>query len=273
MGVFSKRPFDEFKEWERIAVKEFARAGRRGQVIHDPDDPFNTSLVTDVGTFGFANLYVSLRNAPPRDRVRLARAHVASIVHVEEPNLDDDRVLDRLRARLMPSEILVMMALEYARPFAPGLIEVLCVDQPHTVQVLGDAAVAGRDLDSLWSRGRSNLRFESFERTEIAPSITFLEGPSLFVASLLLRPGFAENVIGPAPLGWVFAVPDRHTLAFHVVLGSESVEPISRLAEIMGSVDRDSRPGAGIGERVLHRRPGDATDLGDRCRWRRAGRG
>jgi hypothetical protein len=145
-----------------------------------------------------------------------------------------------------------MLALEYARPFAPGLIEVLCVDEPHTVQILGDAAVVGRDLDSLWSRGRANLRFESFERNEVAPSITFLEGPSLFVASQLLRPGFAEDVIGPAPLGWVFAVPDRHTLAFHVLVGSESVGPISRLAEIMGSVDRDSRPGGLVSANVFY---------------------
>jgi hypothetical protein len=253
MGLF--RPHDQFADLERIAAKAFARAGRRGELVHDPDDPLNTQLVTEEGTFGFANLYIALRNAPPRDRTRLARAHVASVVAaaaLEVPNLDDEDVLAGLRSRLLSSDVLGLMPLEYARPFAPGIVEVLCVDLPQTVQLLGDPAVAERDLDSLYSRGRSNLRFERFERTHMDPSLTFLEGPSLFVASQLVRPGFAAEVIGQAPSGWVFAIPDRHTLAFHVMNGPESVGPISRLAEIMGSIDRDNRPGGLVSASVFY---------------------
>lgn len=255
MGLFRAQPHDEFADLERIALKAFARAGRRGELMHDPDDPFNTHLVTEAGTFGFANLYVALRNSAPRDRVRLARDHVSSVVGaaaLEAPNLDDEEMLARLRSRLMSRDVLALMPLEYARPFAPGVVEVLCVDLPQTVQLLGDPAVAGRDVDSMYSRGRANLRHESFGRAHVDPSLTFLEGPSLFVASQLVRPGFAAEVIGPAPHGWVFAIPDRHTLAFHVIDGPESVVSISRLAEMMGSLDRDNRPGGLVSASVFY---------------------
>jgi hypothetical protein len=255
MGLFSAKPKDELAQLERLAVKEFARAGRRGELVRDPDDPYNTQLVTEAGTFGFANLYIALLASAPRDRVRLARAHVASVgsaAGFEEPDLDDEEVVAGLRSRLISSDVRALIPLEYARPFAPGVVEVLCVDLPQTVQVLGDPVLTGRNLESLFDRGRSNLRFESFERTQMDPSLTFLEGPSLFVASQLMRPGFAADVIGPAPDGWVFAIPDRHTLAFHVMNGAESVAPITRLAEIMGSVDRDNRPGGLVSEHVFY---------------------
>ena len=261
MGLFRSKPHDELLDFERLVVKEFARAGRRGRVIRDPDDPFNTQLATDVGLFGFANVYLALRNSAPAARTRVAREHVLRVANMLQdptPDLDDPASLDFLRARIVAAEVVNQVGAEYARPFAPGLTELLCLDLPQTVQTLTDQMVEGRNLDDLFARGRVNLRLETFGTSELFAGVNILEGSSLFVASQLLRPEFARDVIGPSPAGWVFAIPDRHTLAFHVIQGPDSVVPVTQLAGLIGSVDRESRPG-GLVSRWIYYTDGEVV--------------
>jgi hypothetical protein len=151
-------------------------------------------------------------------------------------------------------------ARRYALPFAPGLVEVLCLDLPDKVSTVGDDDLGDLDPTELRAIGRRNLQSERIdERSRPSEGIVLLQGASMFVASQLLNPEFLPLEVGPAPRGAVVAIPHRHTLFFHAIAGAESAEPISRLGGFVAQIDRDERPGGLISPHTCYVPPAGAT--------------
>ncbi|RAY13934.1 hypothetical protein DPM19_16680 [Actinomadura craniellae] len=117
---------------------------------------------------GITRLHVSMRNlrqlarmVPRDDWPALVADHVTTIVTaIEEPlDLSDFELAQHLlRTRIYPAE--ADNGILAARPFAPGLIEVVVVDTPTTVRTvtvdeMEDWPVSG---DALFILGRANVR-------------------------------------------------------------------------------------------------------------------
>ena len=248
MGLFSRRKAEPEKraELEQLIVATFARHGATGELVRDSDDPLNTALHTpDRQVWGFANLMLRLLDQPERTWRQVVETHVAAILAPKETvDLGTGAGRAMLRARLFADDGPTVRDLAYALPWAPGIVEILCIDRPDTVQTVADSDVAGLDVDELRAMGRRNLQAEGIdERVELAPGIHVVSGGSLFVASRLLDPEFLDDLLRGAPRGIVVGIPDRHTLLHHAVLGPESADPITTMASLVGHIDRDQRPG------------------------------
>ena len=246
MGIFTKKRTEPEKraELERLLVAEFTARGITGELVRDPDDPLNTQLRHGNGAFGFSNVMILALPEPERLWKQIVRDHVHRMTSVQKkPDLRDSSTHDQLRARIMAEDVRPMIPVEYAKPFAAGLIEMLCLDLPETVTTLNDSDLAGLDLEAVRATARRNLRREPLERTQVAPGILLFGGPSFFVASQLLDPEFARLHLGATPRGYVAAIPDRHSLFVHVITGPESITAIGQLASFTSALDRDHRPG------------------------------
>jgi len=257
MGLFTRRRSEPERraELERRITAAFAAHGATGDMVRDPDDPLNTALhVADGAMWGYGNLMLRLLEAPERTWDRAIEAHVAALLAPRETvDLATAAGRTALRARLFTAATPPVRDLAYALPWAPGIAEILCIDRPDTVQTVSDAEVAGLDLDELRAIGRRNLQAERIdERRELAPGIGLVSGSSLFVASRLLDPEFLDDLLRTAPRGLVVGIPDRHTLLHHAVTGPDSLEPITRLAALVGRIDRDQRPGGLLSPFLYH---------------------
>jgi hypothetical protein len=247
MALFRRaRPEPEKRaDLERMIVHAFAERGVTGRLVHDPDDPLNTSLHSGGSIWGFANVMVRLLPEPERTWRKAIAAHVTELLApAVEHDLTTPTGRTMLRARILPASVGTTLAMDYAVPFAPGLVEAMCVDLPTTVKTVGDEMLAGSDVAELRMIARRNLQAEAIDSIEeVKAGIVLAEGQSLFVASQLLNPEFVSERIGPAPLGFVAAIPDRHILFHHVVTGAASVPAITELSGIVSRIDRDHRPG------------------------------
>lgn len=258
MALFKKERTEPEKrsEIERLLVEEFARNGVTGGLVHDPDDPLNTQLRSPAGTYGFANILIATLPEPEKRWTQLVRDHVRRVTTKNEtPDLNDPGTQSMLRARLMPGDVGRMIEVAYATPFASDLIEILCLDLPETVKTISDSELAGLDIDALRAVGRSNLAREAATRSELAPGVVLFEGESFFVASQLVDPTFVARLLGAAPLGFVAALPDRHTLIVHIVTGAESAVAVSQMARLMATIDRDHRPGGLLSPQLYYLSP------------------
>lgn len=117
--------------------------------------------------------------------------------------------------------------------FAPGVVQMLALDQPETVHVLsGDRIDRIGGWPRLYERGLANLRREATgpsEQIDAGAGATFhlLLDDSVYTASrALLLP---ELLAGQAVegLGWLLSMPNRHQLVWHVIR-DETVLPALR---------------------------------------------
>lgn len=262
MALFGpKRSHDEqVAEIERLAIEAFAREGITGELVRDPEDPLNTSIRTPWGAaVGLYNLTVKCLSAPERRRPRIVTDHVRSIGPLIQretipADLRDPASFVGLRARLMPEDTARLADLSYGRPFAPGVIEVLCLDLPQTVQLLSRDMLADNDPYELFAIGRANLRLEPAPSvTELDAGLWLLEGESLFTASRMVDPAFVAERLAPCPRGVVFSIPDRHLLAFAPVTGAESVVTVQKLVMFTIRVTADDCPGGVLSPEVYYR--------------------
>jgi hypothetical protein len=277
MGLFGgkKSPEQQVAEIERLAVTGFGVWGIHGTLVHDPHDRLNSRIVTDSGMqFGLANVILRCLAVPERDWKQVITEHAASISSVaatpaQSHDLDDPQTRRQLRARLLPSGHASQVPLDYALEWAPGVIEVLCLDLPATVATVPHDEIVGRsDLEVLRATGRANLEHESIdERGEIAPGVQYLAGASLFVGSQVLNSAFLDRELGPAPRGIVFSIPDSHLIAFHIVEGSASLAGIQNLVGFTVMHTATDRPGGVLSPEVYYRDPSSAvqqiTMIGD----------
>ncbi|GAA1877189.1 hypothetical protein GCM10009814_04240 [Lapillicoccus jejuensis] len=158
--------------------------------------------------------------------------------------LGDADLLAGTYSRLVPEERLSRGHLRYARPVAPGLVEVLGLDLEDAIAEYGDDQVAEYGpVEDLWRAGRSNLRRveaddrRTLERDGGRVEVLLAESPYL-ASTLLVLDEVVERVTGQAPdpdLGVLAAAPNHHQLDFHVI-ADDSLLPSLNLIAAVGAV-------------------------------------
>ncbi|MFC9976410.1 hypothetical protein ACFVH6_36495 [Spirillospora sp. NPDC127200] len=188
-----------------------------------------TRVPGDVVLLEGANrLHVSMRNlrqlarlVPRDDWPALVSDHVTTIVTaIEEPlDLGDfDLVQHLLRTRIYPAEadngVLV------ARPFAPGLIEVVVVDTPTTVRTvtleeMDRWPVSG---DALFMLGRANVRGDGVldhdEQDLGGVRVSVLSGWTFYAVTHLT---WLEEYLPIGPYGALVIAPNRSLIVAHAL--------------------------------------------------------
>ncbi|GLW65010.1 hypothetical protein Arub01_32540 [Actinomadura rubrobrunea] len=178
-------------------------------------------------------LHVSMRNlrqlarlVPRDDWPALVSDHVTTIVTaVEEPlDLSDfDLAQHLLRTRIYPAE--ADNGVLAARPFAPGLIEVVVVDTPTTVRTVTTEEMHGWPVsgDALFMLGRSNVRGDGplqVDEDELGGvRVVVLHGWTFYAATHL---AWLEEYLPIGPYGALVVAPNRSQIVAHPLLPSGS---------------------------------------------------
>jgi hypothetical protein len=182
-------------------------------------DASDLRILTGSQILPLFNLVTRLRETPLELWDPLISAHigVALTGSPDTHSLDSDELRARIRTRLV-SDFDSPVKLDYARPFAAGLVLALAVDYPQTVTSIADSDLPELALgvDELYEYGRRNVNAEPVDaHSEVAPQLFADEGRSLFVATraadmqeLLTRDGV------DAPHGVLFTVPTRHSVIY-----------------------------------------------------------
>jgi hypothetical protein len=195
-------------------------------------------------------------------------AHVDAVIAAASappPNeLPDEQLLERVRIRLMPEFIRQTMSVAYARPFAPGLIVVLCVDSPTDISFLTDDLLVGRDTAALFNAGFLNVLAEPTDAVyEPAPGVQAILGDSFFTASKVV--GMSRLVgteLPAAPRGVVFGVPHRHVVYAHVVTGPGLIPAVNAIATLVAGNATPDAPGGPISTKIYYWRDGVVDEIG-----------
>ena len=175
---------------------------------------------------GANRLHVSMRNlrqlarlVPRDDWPALVSDHVTTIVTaVEEPlDLSDfDLAQHLLRTRIYPAE--ADNGVLAARPFAPGLIEVVVVDTPTTVRTVTTEEMHGWPVsgDALFMLGRANVRADGqlqIDDDEIGDvRVAVLHGWTFYAATHL---AWLEEYLPIGPYGALVVAPNRSQIIAH----------------------------------------------------------
>ncbi|MFE9809310.1 hypothetical protein [Streptomyces sp. NPDC005548] len=166
--------------------------------------------------------------------------------------LSRDHILARLRPRFIPGEPKLLKAFGYGPRSVPGLLEVLALDLPETVDMLtADSLSELGDMAALRDRAFENLRAVRVDKHKVVRDkdgsrFDVLIGGSYFIASLAL---ILDEVAGrhtkgaAAPDGILVALPHRHQLAFHVVRDGGVVPSLHTMARFAAAGFAES-PGA-----------------------------
>lgn len=230
-----------------------------------------TVLIDQTGRqFPLHNLVAHAITKPwgSEDLVDAVVAHVDAVIAAASApppsDLPDDQLLQRVRIRLMPEGIRRTMSVNYARPFAPGLIVVLCVDNPTDISFLTDDLLAGRDVAALFNAGFLNVLAEPTDAVhEPAPGVQTILGDSFFTASKVV--GMSRLVgteLPAAPRGVVFGVPHRHLLYAHVVAGPGLIPAVNAIATLVAGNATQDAPGGPISTKIYYWRDGVVDEIG-----------
>ncbi|TDD95860.1 hypothetical protein [Actinomadura rubrisoli] len=182
---------------------------------------------------GANRLHVSMRNlaqlarlVPRDDWPALVSDHVTTIVTaVEEPlDLSDfDLAQHLLRTRIYPAE--ADNGVLAARPFAPGLIEVVVVDTPTTVRTVTNEEMHGWPVsgDALFMLGRANVRgdgpLQMDEQDLGGVRVCVLHGWTFYAVTHL---AWLEEYLPIGPYGALVIAPNRSLIVAHPLRISES---------------------------------------------------
>lgn len=266
--------FPFLSEAEAARLRDFAReafAARGVEVTVEPG-----RMTTASGTrFGLTNLAAVCHNDKrgPRSWRELVDAHVDRVLRsLNGPQalrtLPRDQLMAQLYPRFIPSDPKSLKAFGYGPPSVPGLLEVLALDLPETVDMLTADSVAGLgDVADLRERAFQNLRAVGVDTHKVVQGkdgsrFDVLMGGSYFIASLAL---VVDEVVGrftrssPAPDGILVALPHRHQLVFHVVRDM-SVAPSLHAMAAFAAAGFDRSPGA-LSPAVFWWRQGSFTEV------------
>jgi hypothetical protein len=177
---------------------------------------------------GANRLHVSMRNlrqlarlVPRDDWPALVSDHVTTIVTaIEEPlDLSDfDLAQHLLRTRIYPVE--ADNGILAARPFAPGLIEVVVVDTPTTVRTVTTEEMAGWPVsgDALFMLGRANVRadgpLQMDEQDLGGVRMAVLHGWTFYAVTHL---AWLEEYLPIGPYGALVIAPNRSLIVAHPI--------------------------------------------------------
>lgn len=191
--------------------------------------------VPDGPTFGLWNVAALCHGS---DRSEQAwRSVVAS--HVEKLMFGyvagdpfDGITVDELRARVYTRLWAESFLPDYEAPsvpFAPGVVEVLCLDVPGgTALISADRVERFGGWDALHPAGRTNLEGRPFEhmeliRTPVNGHYWRLTGDLYTASKALLLPRLLPEIRDEVPeladrgMGWLVAVPNRNEVCWHMV--------------------------------------------------------
>jgi hypothetical protein len=189
------------------------------------------------------NLSVRLASAPPNvwdaeiDRFMASMRFITG--EEAQPELPLSEAREILLPRLLSADALPEMP-GYTRPFSGDLRLVLTLDHPDTVQILwsvdhlGDwAALEPIALENLRRLPRPEpQRIADEDGTGVVFAFVtedFFGATRVLILDDLLRD---QAGVDPAGRGVVFAIPNRHVLAAHVMTGLDVMAAISTLSQI-----------------------------------------
>ncbi|WZH37712.1 MAG: hypothetical protein PIR02_03400 [Microbacterium enclense] len=249
------------------AQRLFAERGIETTISHGDTDLDVTLIAIDGQRYFLRNLLAATRDASPREAEQMARAHVESLAadatgH-DVSRLSAEEVRQRIRTRLLSNRDLRPdePRFDYARPFADGLVVALCIDLPHTVQTLGDSAVAdlALDIDELYEQGQRNTDLEPIDEHDTLPGgVQIFAGASLFIASKAVH---LPAVIAAPPQGIVFAVPHRNMLLAVPLTDADAITGVQHLVGITERVLGDAVPGGPVSSDLFFARDGRVSRI------------
>ncbi|MDO5093498.1 MAG: hypothetical protein Q4D79_08775 [Propionibacteriaceae bacterium] len=234
-----------------LVVREFRALGYEPQVQGSGDGAaIHLTRVGDAAhiRFNLANTFDMARRCPPEAWPALAADRVRAFLDMTFLQLPRELTAEQLRAqirtRLFPPS---QAGFDYARTIAEGLTLVLAVDYPSTVLAVADPLLEGipLPLDELYTLGQANTDQEPIEqRIEVSEHTSVLTGGSLFLASRAANwATLVPDVVGPAPLGVVFGVPDRENIIYAVLTHEDWLDQVLEVAGLVHNFTTDPRHG------------------------------
>lgn len=213
--------------------------------------------VPDGPTFGLWNVAALCHGSYPSERAwrGVVAAHVEKLMFgyvAGDPfeGITEDELRSRVYARLWATNFLP----DYEAPsvpFAPGLVEVLCLDVPGGTALINTERV---DRFGGWEKlhplGRANLEQRPFEEMELVK--TPLDGHywrltgDLYTASkALLLPDLLPTLrevpqLADAGMGWLVAIPNRNEICWHMVQDGTVLPTLGFLMEHAGGAYSDA---------------------------------
>ncbi|NMD57748.1 MULTISPECIES: hypothetical protein [Tsukamurella] len=181
----------------------------------------------DGRTFGLDNLMRKARAGGASAWDGIVREHFAAMLRPFDEEPDEAEMRERIIARLWDVTATdERMTFDYALEWQPGVAELLTVDHPDRVSILGDGSA--RDLAPLgpwYDRARRNLFRELTDNAELRVETVEHDGhriqcalsDSVYTASgALLLPDVLPRWVPGIDLsgGVLFGVPFRNQLAF-----------------------------------------------------------
>jgi hypothetical protein len=214
--------------------------------------------VPDGPTFGLWNVAALCHGSFPSEETwrGIVTGHVDKLMFgyvAGDPfdGLTDEDLRSRVYTRLWGESFLP----DYEAPsvpFAPGIVEVLCLDVPGgTALISTDRVERFGGWDALHPIGRANLEARPFEEMELIK--TPLDGHywrltgDLYTASkALLLPRLLPEIRDGVPqladvgMGWLVALPNRNEICWHMVQDKAVLPTLAYLCEHSAKAYNDS---------------------------------
>lgn len=268
-GAAAAAPQAEAPSLVALARRTLAERGVETTIEAQADDPAQLQLRgADGQVYMLGTLATLVHGQDVRTQAEIVGRHFDAMVQgAGEPDAEDltaDELREQIRLRIMADSVPDELDLSYARPFAPGLVLALCLDQPTMVKTLSAGTVAKLplSLDELFALGQLRTDAEPVEeRVEIAPGLFVVEGSSMFTASKVVN---LPALFGAAPFGTVFAIPQRHVV-LAVPIGADSLTTINTLAGALLQVlsAEGGVPGGVLSRDLFFARHGEVTAVSD----------
>lgn len=247
-GPDSRRPDEDLPLLTRDQAAHFRMlvADVMGELGHEVQVRADVAVRSDGHQFGLSNLAAVVSGIPLEAWRESVRRHCATVTGLAD-RLDTGPVAidEHLITRLVDAESLRGHGADgftYAQEFAPGILTVLCVDEPEAVRLLSDNALEHlRPLGPALDAGLGNLsRMMRSDTVDVdvvqrdvnglPASCTVLTSESVYVGSYPLCMRQMLDMWAPGAdvsRGVMFAVPFRNMLAF---------QPVSDAASILGGL-------------------------------------
>jgi hypothetical protein len=245
-----------------LAVTAFSIARLKALDIEADVKPgtagFETALVDTEGReYTLTELFGRVASLPPETLNPIVVEYIDALVDAmggpSSTELSDEQLTERIRVRLQPEAITQEPGFSYARPVARGLVAVLCIDHPATIEYVTDDFLEGRNVVQLFNAGFVNVMAEPIEHTsQPVPGVTRLIGDLFTATKALGMSQLIGSVLPVAPHGVLFTVPHRQVLFAHAVTGPATVQAIDDLGVLLRANIGEDAPGGALGTFIYY---------------------